>query len=185
MADIRLLELRSTYKWGGGPDKTILLSAERHDPERISVVVSYLRDVHDREFSIAEKARARKLTFYEVPERSKFDLRAVGMIRNLVLRHDINLIHSHDFKSDFFAYLVRRWLWKRKIALLSTAHAWVILGPKGALYRRLDLMLMKRFDHLIAVSQATRAEMMVAGGVPAALISVIHNGIDTDMWSRT
>ena len=86
MADIRLLELRSTYKWGGGPDKTILLSAERHDPERISVVVSYLRDVHDREFSIAEKARARKLTFYEVPERSKFDLRAVGMIRNLVLR---------------------------------------------------------------------------------------------------
>jgi glycosyltransferase involved in cell wall biosynthesis len=184
MIDIRLLELRSTYKWGGGPDKTILLSAERHDPARVSVVVSYLRDVYDLEFSIAEKARARGLTFYEIPERSKFDLRAVRMIRDLVHRYDINLIHSHDYKSDFFAYFVRRWLWKRKIALLSTAHAWVILGPKGAFYRRLDLMLMKRFDHLIAVSQATKAEM-VAEGVPTALISVIHNGIDTDMWSRT
>lgn len=184
MADIRLLELRSTYKWGGGPDKTILLSAERHDPERISVVVSYLRDVHDREFSIAEKARARRLTFHEVPERSKFDLRAVCMIRDLVLRHDINLIHAHDYKSDFFAYLVRLWLWKRKIALLSTAHAWVILGPRGEFYRRLDLMLMKRFDHLIAVSHATKAEMVVAG-VPAALVSVIHNGIETEAWSRS
>ena len=31
MAPVRLLELRNTYKWGGGPDKTILLSAARHD----------------------------------------------------------------------------------------------------------------------------------------------------------
>jgi glycosyltransferase involved in cell wall biosynthesis len=183
MANIRLLELRSTYKWGGGPDKTILLSAERHDRARVSVVVTYLRDVRDQEFHIAEKARARGFAFYEVPERRKFDLRAVRMIRDIILRHDINLIHAHDYKSDFLAYLVQRWVGRERIVLISTAHAWVILGPRGEFYRRLDLMLMKRFDHLIAVSHATKAEM-VAAGVPAALISVIHNGIDTEAWSR-
>ena len=182
MADIRLLELRNTYKWGGGPDKTILLSAEQHDPARVSVVVAYIRDVRDREFQISEKARARGLTFYEITERGKLDLRVLKELRDIVIRHDINLIHAHDYKSDLLAYLLRLWLWRRPIALLSTAHAWVILGRRGELYRRLDIWLMKRFDHLIAVSHATKAEMMNAG-VPADLISVIYNGIDTEAWA--
>lgn len=182
MADIRLLELRNTYKWGGGPDKTILLSAEQHDPARVSVVVTYIRDVRDQEFQIAKKAHARGLTFYEITERGKLDLRVLKALRDIVIRHDINLIHTHDYKSDFFAYLLRRWLWRRSIALLSTAHAWVILGRRGEFYRRLDLRLMKHFDHLIAVSHATKAEM-VAAGVPADSISVIHNGIDTEAWA--
>jgi hypothetical protein len=59
MAKVRLLELRNTYKWGGGPDKTILLSAERHDRSRVEVVISYIRDARDRQFSIGEKARAK------------------------------------------------------------------------------------------------------------------------------
>ena len=57
MAPIRLLELRNTYKWGGGPDKTILLSAARHNREQVEVVVVYIRDVRDHEFRIADKAR--------------------------------------------------------------------------------------------------------------------------------
>lgn len=182
MAKVRLLELRNTYKWGGGPDKTILLSAERHDPSRIEVVVVYIRDIRDREFSIGDKARAKGLTFYEIKERGKFDPRVLRELRQIVVRHDINLIHGHDHKSDLFAYLLRRWLWRQQLTVVSTAHAWVMLGLKGELYRRLDLSLMRRFDHLIAVSHATKDEMVDAG-VPASLISVIHNGIDTEAWS--
>ena len=184
MAPVRLLELRNTYKWGGGPDKTILLSAARHDPSRVSVVVAYVRDVHDHEFKIADKAHALELTFYEIEERSKFDPRVLRAIRDIVIKHDINLIHAHDYKSDLFAYMVGLRLHRRRLALLSTAHAWVMLGPRGRLYRRLDLFLMRRFTHLIAVSQATKAEM-TAAGVPAAMISVIHNAIETDIWSPT
>ncbi|NOT55535.1 MAG: glycosyltransferase family 4 protein [Deltaproteobacteria bacterium] len=183
MPDIRLLELRNTYKWGGGPDKTILLSAQRHDQARVSVVVGYIRDVRDREFRIAEQARSRGLNFYEIEERGKFDLRVLRAIRDLVIRHDINLIHAHDYKSDLFAYLIQRWMRPRRVALLSTAHAWVMLGLRGAFYRRLDLFLMKRFDALIAVSHATKEEMMSAG-VPPAKINVIHNAIDTEVWAR-
>jgi glycosyltransferase involved in cell wall biosynthesis len=138
--------------------------------------------VRDREFSIGDNARAKGLTYYEVEERGKFDLRVLKALREIVLRHDINLIHGHDHKSDLFAYLLRRWLWRRRLTLLSTAHAWVMLGLKGELYRRLDLWLMRRFDHLIAVSQATKDEM-VAAGTPANRISVIHNSIDTETWT--
>jgi glycosyltransferase involved in cell wall biosynthesis len=58
-----------------------------------------------------------------------------------------------------------------------------MLDARGQLYRKLDLFLMKRFDHLIAVSHATKAEMIDAGISPDA-ITVIHNAIDTDAWAR-
>jgi glycosyltransferase involved in cell wall biosynthesis len=179
---IKLLELRNTYKWGGGPDKTILLSAERHDPKRVSVVVVYIRGEADREFRIGEMAQARGLTFYEIAERGKLDLRVVRAIREIVRRHQINIIHAHDYKSDLFAYLVGRSLGRRRPALVSTAHAWVILGRRGDLYRRLDQFLMRRFDQLIAVSHATKAEMV--SGVPGEKIAVVHNAIETTEWSR-
>jgi len=182
MAKVRLLELRNTYKWGGGPDKTILLSAERHDRSRVEVVISYIRDARDRQFSIGEKARAKGLTFYEIEERGKFDLRVLSMLKNIIIRHDINLIHSHDYKTDLFAFLLRHYV-RRPVKLLSTAHAWVMIGIRGEIYRYLDLRLMRHFDSLIAVSHATREEMLQAG-IPSNLISAIHNGIDTQAWAR-
>ena len=182
MAPIRLLELRNTYKWGGGPDKTVLLSAERHNRALVEVVVAYIRDVRDTEFCITDKARARGLTFYEIKEHGKLDLRVLRALQDIVLRHNINLIHGHDYKSDLFATLLRGWMGCQRFALVSTAHAWVMLGVRGELYRRLDLALMRRFDHLIAVSQATKHEM-IAARIQPERISVIHNAIDTSAWS--
>jgi glycosyltransferase involved in cell wall biosynthesis len=179
---IRLLELRNTYKWGGGPDKTILLSAERHNPKRVSVVVAYIRDAADHEFRIGAMARARGLTFYEIAERGKLDLRVVRAVRDIVRRHQIDIIHAHDYKSDLFAYLVGLSLGRRRPLIVSTAHAWVIIGRRGEIYRRLDLFLMRRFEQLVAVSHSTKDEM-VAAGVPEQKIAVIHNAIDTDAWS--
>lgn len=181
-APVRLLELRNTYKWGGGPDKTILLSAEKHDRTRVEVVVVYIRDVRDHEFQITEMAQGRGLTYYEVPEDGKFDPRVLSALRDIIIRHDINMIHGHDYKSDLFAYLVRKWMWRRSIALVSTAHAWVMLGLRGEFYRRLDLFLMKRYDLLLAVSQATKDEMVIAG-IPESHINVLYNGIDAEAWA--
>ncbi len=182
MTHVRLLELRNTYKWGGGPDKTILLSAEKHDVKRVTVIVAYIRDIHDSEFQITEKAKEKGLTYYEIPENGKIDLSVIWAIRDIVIRHNINLIHGHDYKSDFFAYLVKLLLRKRNLAVVSTAHAWVMLGPRGTFYKWLDLFLMKRFNHLIAVSESTKEEM-VAANVPESMITMIHNAIDTEVWA--
>lgn len=182
MADIRLLELRSTYKWGGGPDKTILLSAQQHDPTRVSVVVAYIRDVRDHEFQITDMAKNRGLTYYEILEKGKLDLKVLWALRKIIMEHDINLIHAHDYKTDFFAYLLKLWLRKRSITFLSTQHAWVMTDVMGSFYQRLDQFVLARFDHLIAVSEATKHEM-VAVGIPESKIRVIHNGIEPHIWS--
>lgn len=181
-AKVRLLELRNTYKWGGGPDKTILLSAEQHDRKRVEVVVAYVRDNKDQEFQIGEKARTKGLAFYEIEERSKVDLSVLQKLYKIIAQHNINLIHAHDYKSDLFAYLLRRKVRQLRPALVSTMHGWALDGFRGRVFWRLDVSLMRKFDHLIAVSHATK-EQMVDAGIPTELISVVHNGIDTHTWS--
>ena len=52
MSPIRVLELRSVWGTGGGPEKTILLGAARTDPAQFVVTVCYLRDARDRVFGI-------------------------------------------------------------------------------------------------------------------------------------
>ena len=47
-----ILELRSVWGTGGGPEKTILMGAERRDRDRFDVTVCYIRDVRDRIFGI-------------------------------------------------------------------------------------------------------------------------------------
>ncbi|WP_447859191.1 glycosyltransferase [Nitrospira calida] len=182
MPEIRLLEVRNTYKWGGGPDKTILLSASLHNRDRVVPVVAYIRDVRDRDFAITRKARELGLTYYEIPERGKFDPSVLLTLRKLIVKHDINLVHPHDYKSDLFCYLVSRLLRKRPLALISTAHNWAMMGLRGELYRRLDLFVMRYFDHLIAVSDATKSAMVNAG-LPSEKITVIHNAVDTTVWA--
>jgi glycosyltransferase involved in cell wall biosynthesis len=182
MPEVRLLEVRNTYKWGGGPDKTILLSAVLHDRARVSTVVAYIRDIRDREFTITQKARALGLNYYEIPERGKFDPRVLSALRRLIAQHNINLVHPHDYKSDLFCYLASRSLRDRPLTLISTAHNWAMMGLRGEIYKRLDLFVMRRFDHLIAVSDATKSAMVDAG-LPSEKITVIHNAIDTTAWA--
>ena len=68
---VRIMELRGTYKGGGGPDKTILLSAERHDKARFFVLVTYLRQPNDDEFRIGQMAANRGINYLDVREHNQ------------------------------------------------------------------------------------------------------------------
>ena len=70
----RVLELRSVRGTGGGPEKTILFGAARHDRERFAITVCYIRDARDEIFGIGERARALGLDYVEVIERHFFTI---------------------------------------------------------------------------------------------------------------
>ena len=53
---IRILELRSVWGTGGGPEKTILLGAAQADPRRFLVTVCYVRDDRDTVYGIDTRA---------------------------------------------------------------------------------------------------------------------------------
>lgn len=182
MKKTRIMELRGTYKGGGGPDKTILLSAAKHDPKKFFVLVTYLRDPEDDEFQIGEMAKKMGVPDYvEVIDRSMLDLKCLFELNHLIKKHSLEIIHVHDLKTTLLGFLLK--VLNPKIKIMHTAHGWIVSSKTDHLKQKLQYQLLKFYPLHIAVSNATKG-LMVDSGIKPDSIKVLYNSIDTDFWNR-
>jgi len=78
------MELRATYTMSGGPDKTILLSAELHDKNKLKPIVVYLKDITDRHFQIGKIAKEKVLNYLEILDTAKIDIKCIIELNSYV-----------------------------------------------------------------------------------------------------
>jgi glycosyltransferase involved in cell wall biosynthesis len=177
---IRILELRSVRGTGGGPEKTILLGAARSDPERFLVTVCYLRDERDGVFAIDDRARPLGIDYVEVRERHSFDPAIWPRLRQLVRERAIDIVHSHDYKTNLLALLVAR---AEGVIPLATIHGWSGSSWRERFYYFFDRRLIARFPAVIAVSESLR-RIAIAHGARPKRIRCVRNGIDHRYFRR-
>jgi glycosyltransferase involved in cell wall biosynthesis len=178
---IRVLELRSIKGKGGGPDKTILLGAARADRRQFEITVTYLRDVRDREFVMDVRAASAGVDYAEVVERHSLDWSVVPALRRLVRSRAIDVVHAHDYKTDWLTYLLAR---TEGTVPLSTAHGWSGHGLRERLlYYPVDKRILRRFQRVIVVSR-DMARTLHEVGVHRDRIVVLRNGIDHVQYRR-
>src|SRR6185369_16178643 len=103
----RVMDLRGTYKGGGGPDKTVLNSAARDDPARVHVLVTYLRQPGDSEFQIPQMARRLGINYVDVIDGGTLDWACLRKLKELLRIHRLDVIHAHDDKTLFYAWLLK------------------------------------------------------------------------------
>lgn len=84
------------------------------------------------------------------------------------------VVHVHDYKSAFYAWLATR---RESAPLVATLHGWVENSTSLRLYTRLELALLRRFDALVVVA-AEQAERLVRNGIPRSRIRHVGNGIE-------
>lgn len=179
---INVMQCRSTYTTGGGPDKTVLLIAERSNKEKFRHVLMYMRGANDHDFQIGNWARERGLTIHEVLEYKKLDWSNLVEIHRLIKQYDIDILHVRDHKTCVVCYLAA--LPHPNVKLLFTAHLWQDHDSlKMKFYTWLNLLFLKRYDKIIAVSYALK-DFMVKRGIRPEKITVVHNAIDVEAWNR-
>jgi glycosyltransferase involved in cell wall biosynthesis len=177
----RVLELRSVRGTGGGPEKTILHGAVRHDPHRFAVTVCYLRDRRDDVFSVDARARVLGLDYVEVAERHSFDPDIWRQLVRLARERRFDIIHGHDYKTNLFAWLLAR---RTRAVALATSHGWTGQSwRERRVYYPADRQVLRRFRRVIAVSSHVRDDLMAAG-VDASRVTVLLNGIDPQAFRR-
>ena len=176
---VRVLELRCTYGWGGGPDKTILKSAAMHDTSILDILVVYIRSVHDHEFSLVARARSMGVRVEEIVERSPFDVALVGALLRIIDANRIQVIHSRDYKTNFLALLLRTF-YRRHIRIVTMAHGWVGRGFKLGMYYTLDKVLASFFDRTFLLFSGQRAQFIRKPSLRKTF--VVHNAIDHREW---
>jgi glycosyltransferase involved in cell wall biosynthesis len=179
-APVRLLELRSVWGTGGGPDKTILLGSRQTNGSRISTTVCYIRDRRDEVFSIDRQAASLGVDYVEVLERHSFDPSIWPALRAVVRDRGIQIVHAHDYKTDLLAWGLGAF---ENVIPLSTAHGWAGQSPRERFYYAVEKRLLTRFPRVIAVSSPIKAELVRTGSRPER-VTVIPNGIDHRRFAR-
>lgn len=177
---IRVLELRSVWGTGGGPEKTILSGAAIKSGSGVETVVCYIRDVRDRVFTIDQRAKALGLDYVELLERHSFDRNIWPQLREIVKARAIDIVHAHDHKTDVLTWALSL---RDPIIPLSTAHGFAGISRQERLYYALEKRLLARFPRVIAVSNPLRDELIRTGSRPER-VTVINNAIDHRRFVR-
>ena len=186
----RIMDFRGTYKGGGGPDKTVLNSAAQHDPEKVFVMVVYIRQPSDQQFLIPEMARNLGLNYVDVPDRRTVDWACLKTLEGIIREQRLQIVHTHDDKTLLYAWLLSFLI--PGLKLMHTCHSYAVfereLFPSfmehlaATLRRKLLLFLMNRhLKPIITVSRDTR-QRLLAASIADSDVAVLHNGIDLSRW---
>ena len=135
------------------------------------VCIDNARNSH---IELVEEARKMNLSASAIECRSLFDHQTVMRIRELLSREQIDVIHSHDYKSGVFALCAAAGLGLKRVA---TNHLWTRSSMKLRVYETLEGVLYNCFDNVVAVSELIEKECR-----PFLLnrnkLTCIPNGID-------
>ena len=122
----------------------------------------------------AEKCAAAGVTYYPVPMRSELDVSSVAPLVRILRRHRIQVVHAQKGRARTLALMAS--LFTRIPAIVLNRGVSFPLDRLGTLG-----YTTKRVAAIVAVSESIRQGLM-ARGVPARKIHVIHSGTDTDRF---
>jgi len=170
---MRVLQLISTIGYYGAENAVFNLAQSLRDKGCHSTVATLTRsDRHSRE--LYEAAKQAGLPAVDLCCSGRFDYRALKKLLAFVSEHQIEVIHSHNYKSNTYAWIVAR---IKNLPLFATCHNWTRTDKMLRLYAAVDHFLLRGFDHVAAVSQQV-AESLYQAGVHREKVSVVANGVD-------
>lgn len=105
--------------------------------------------------------------------RGKFDWRVIFALRRFIREHRIEVVHSHKYKTNFYAAAACIGL---KCVRISTCHNWLGVSAKMRFYAALDKRLLRVFDRSVGVSEEVTAEL--GKYIARRRVTKVDNGID-------
>lgn len=167
--DLRILQISSASSFGGGEryvvDLTNALHQRGHD--------LYLA-VRPRS-PLIEHLHLLPAKIKTLPLRNALDVQSAHELARFVRKHQIEVVHAHMARDySLAAYATRR---NRDAKLIVTRH---VLFPLNRLHRQ----TLARAHCVIAVSNAVARELRNQRVTRDELITVVHNGIDTERFTQ-
>ena len=174
---INILDLRDS-PWVDGPGRTILDCARSLQDTEYNIIIGAFSGGKQKTNAYAEEAISRGLTVLNIEERSAFDMRVVKRIFDIVDEHNIDIIHTHDFRSNLFGIVCGK---IKRRPVITTVHGWIANDMKGKIYTIIDKLLLRLFDRIITVSERTSGLVRKAW-VPNRKVHVISNALIGGMF---
>jgi glycosyltransferase involved in cell wall biosynthesis len=137
-------------------------------------VIGVFRNHHRPNLALVEQARKRGLRVEVFDCHGRFDRASVRAIRSFVTAQGIEVVHSHGYKSDFYAYLAAK---PTGAAFVATCHLWTRSTRSVRFYEFIDSLVLRRARRVIGVSDAITAALHESG-ISESRLGTIPNGTD-------
>lgn len=121
--------------------------------------------------AFVEAVELRGIRAIVIPERFRFDPRALRMLREVIRSEAPDIVQTNNVKSHAMVKLAGL---NRKVAWLAFHHGYTVPDFKMKIYNQLDRWSLPAADQVVAVCGPFR-DQLTAIGVPAARIRVLHN----------
>jgi glycosyltransferase involved in cell wall biosynthesis len=110
---------------------------------------------------------------------------AVGRrLRGLMRKHQVGLLHAHQYTPFFYAALARGWVGPR-VPILFTEHGRHYPDPRKWKRILANQVLLGRGDRVTAVGQFVKDALVRNEGIKADRITVVPNGIEVERFLVT
>jgi glycosyltransferase involved in cell wall biosynthesis len=126
---------------------------------------------------MADELQAAGFAVEVLGRRPGFDFGCVRRLAQVCRRHDVRVVHAHQYAPFFYAALARLACW-RTLPIVFTEH-----GRDYPDYRRpkrvlANRALLRRCDRVVGVGECVRRALVENEGLRPDRVKVIYNGID-------
>ncbi len=171
-AALRVLLLAESPYFGGITSHLLALVEELRRQEGITPVLACLSG-RGPDRTLFDLAAARGIEVINVTMRGRFDVGVMNCLRMLAHSQRIDVVHTHNYRATLLAAAALR-----RLPLVVTCHG--LVGTQAPMtvraWQALELRCMRRARAIIACSEQVRKDLL-ARGVTATKISLVHNGV--------
>lgn len=174
-----VLHLISSASYGGAEAQILELGrGQVRDGQQVSLLVLHRSKQGRAIHPLVPTARRWGITVTQFEDRVRFPLWLIPQIVRQLREGGFDLLHTHGYKADLLgiiaAYMV-------KIPTVATIHGYTDAFPAVRVYKHLDLLVLRRFPKVIAVSNCLRQELIAAGLAPHRVVTV-YNAIAPEVF---
>ncbi|MBJ2129621.1 glycosyltransferase [Alteromonas sp. IB21] len=151
-----------------------VLALSKHLPDNVSSELVVTLEPGTEELELVKQFKAFGKT-HHIPMQGRFDLRAVSKLADLIQEQDIDIIHTHGYKSDILGVMAAR---KAGIPCVVTPHGFENAADlKLRLFIWLGCQSMRFADKVVPLSKQLMSDVEKFNISPDKL-EYIQNGVD-------
>jgi glycosyltransferase involved in cell wall biosynthesis len=175
---IKLLYLRDTT-FVCGPGKTIINTARTLNPDRFDLTIASTRLANDKVNGLLERAREVRAQTLPFDIGGGVDLKGAWRLAKLLREGSFDILQTHDSQTRRMGIIAARLAGVKHV---TSVHGWIFNNRKERAARWVDQQLISLADHVIAISDRLKQDV-IDGGTPPHRITVLKNAILLDDYA--
>lgn len=178
MDKINVMHLTNNIGYASSVERLILMLAENMDKSRFNISIVSLSEPERVSETFLKNAGILASHAHLIPwKRTKPFVNAIFKLISLIKKHKINILHTHEVRTDLVGLIAGR---LTGIKVIASVHGWVMdtVPFLWKFYQHIDRRIIKYFDHVMVGSNYLR-NVIIKLGMSPRKVTTIHNAIDT------